>query len=63
MYLCGRSLIEAHLFGSMKEEEEEECDYDHTLVDDSNAQGGDKEYFTIGEDNSNMCKGVVIETD
>jgi hypothetical protein len=35
------SLIEAHLFGSMNEDEE--CDYDHTLIDDSNAQGGDKE--------------------
>ena len=50
-------LIEAHLFGSM---EDEECDYDHTLIDDSSAQG--KEKWIIGEDNSNMCKDVVIET-
>ena len=35
------SIIEAHLFGSMKEDEE--CDYDHTLIDDSSAQSGDKE--------------------
>ncbi len=43
------SLIEAHLFGSM--EEDEECDYDHTLIDDSSAQGGDKEDCNVGEDN------------
>ena len=55
------SLIEAHLFGSM--EEDEECDYDHTLIDDSSAQGGDKENCSVGEDNSNMCKDVVIETE
>ena len=24
-------------------EEDKECDYDHTLIDDSSAQGGDKE--------------------
>ena len=30
-----------YLFGSMKEDEE--CDYDHTLIDDSSTQGGDKE--------------------
>ena len=29
------SLIEAHLFKSMQEDEE--CDYQHTLIDDSNA--------------------------
>ena len=29
-----RSLIEDHLFESTKEDEE--CDYDHTLIDDSN---------------------------
>ena len=34
------SLIKAHLFESMKEDEE--CDYDHTLIDDSSAQGGHK---------------------
>ena len=49
------------LFGSM--EEDEECDYDHTLIDDSSAQGGDKENCSVGEDNSNMCKDVVIETE
>ena len=32
----GGSLIEDHLFGSM--DEDEECDYDHTLIDDSSAQ-------------------------
>ena len=45
------SLIEAHLFGGM--EEDEECDYDRTLIDYSSAQGGDK---------SNISKDVVIET-
>ena len=33
------SLTEAHLFGHM--EEDEECDYDHTLINDSSIQGGD----------------------
>ena len=46
------SLIEAHLCGNMKEDEE--CDYDHTLIDDSSAHSGDKEKYSIGEDNSNM---------
>ena len=54
------SLIDAHLFGSM--EEDMECDYDHTLINDSSAQDGDKENHSVGEDNSNMCKDVVIET-
>jgi hypothetical protein len=31
------SLIEAHLFGSMKEDELR--DYDHTRIDNSSAQG------------------------
>ena len=34
------SLIKAHLFGSMKEDEERDCDL--TWIDDSSAQGGDK---------------------
>ena len=35
--------------------------YDDTLIDDSSAQGGDKENCSVGEGNSNMCKDVVIE--
>ena len=31
--------IEAHLFGSM---EEDECDYDHILIDDPITHGGEK---------------------
>jgi hypothetical protein len=54
------SIIEAHLFGSM--EEDGELDYDHTLIDDSSAQGDDKEICGVGEDNSNMWKDVAIET-
>ena len=50
------SLIEAPSFESMQE-----CDYDHTLIDDTSAQGDDKEIGSIREDNSNMCKDVVIE--
>ena len=38
------------------EEEEEECNYDCILIDGSNAQGTDKKNYSIGEDNSNMCK-------
>ena len=48
-------LIEVHLLGSM--EEYEEFDYDHTLIDDSNEQGGDKENWSIGEDNSKRLQG------
>ena len=53
------SLIDVYLFGTMKEDEE--CDYDHTLFDDYNAQGGDKANCNVGEDNSNMSKDVVRE--
>jgi hypothetical protein len=35
-------------------EEDEECNYDHTSVDESSAQGGKKENCSVGEDNSNM---------
>ena len=34
-----RSHFEAHLFGGMQEDE---CDYDHTFIDDSSASRGDK---------------------
>jgi hypothetical protein len=54
------SLLKAHLVGSM--DEDEECDYDHILIDDSSAQGGDKENCNVGEDNSHMRKDVVIKT-
>ena len=53
------SFFEAHLFRIMQDGEE--CDYDHTLIDDFSAQGGDKEYCSVGENHSNMCKDVVIE--
>ena len=54
------SLVKTYLFGSMKKNEE--CDYDDTLIDDSSAQGGDKENSNDGEDNPSMCKDVVIKT-
>ena len=44
-------------------EEDEEYDYNHTLIDDSSAQDGDKENCSVGEDNSNMCMDVVIATE
>ena len=53
------SLIKAHLFGSMMEDEE--YDYDHTLIDDSNAQGANKKNCCVEVDNSTMCKDVVIK--
>ena len=46
------SLIKTYLFGSIKMNEE--CDYDHTLIDDSSAQGGDKKTSNNGEDNPSM---------
>ena len=55
------SFIEAHLLGSM--EEDEECDYAHILINDSSAQGDDKYNCSVGKDNSNMCKDIVIETE
>ena len=30
-------------------------------IDDSSPQGGDKDIYSVGEDNSNMCKDVVKE--
>ena len=38
---------QAYLFGRMKEDEK--CDYDHKLIDDSSAQGGDKDNYSVGE--------------
>ena len=35
--------------------------WSHT-IDDSSAQGGDKENCSVGKDNWNMCKDVAIET-
>ena len=49
------SLIEAHLLRSI--EADEECDYDHTLINDSSTQGGDKENYSVGEDNSVFVQG------
>ena len=60
LYMMVGSLIEGHLFGCM--EEDEDCDNDHTLIDDSSAQGGDKENYSVGEDNQSMCMDVVIWT-
>ena len=60
LYLCDWSLVEARIFESM--EEDEEHDYDHTFMDDSSAQGGAEEIYSVGEDNSNMCEDVVIDT-
>ena len=34
----------------------------HMLINDYNAQAGDKENYSIGEDDSNMCKEVFTET-
>ena len=48
-----------HLFGSM--EEDEECDCDQILIDGPSAQGGDKKNYSVGEDNSKTCKDVVIK--
>ena len=59
--LYGRVLIEAHLDGSM--EEDEGCDHDHTLIDESSAQGGDKENCSVGEEGSDMCKDVAKATE
>ena len=53
-------MTEVCLIESVKEDEE--CDYGNSLIDDFSAQGGDKENCSVGEDNSNMCKDVVIET-
>ena len=51
------SLLEARLFGGA--EKDEECDHDHMVINDFNAQGGDKGNYSIAENNSNTCKGVV----
>ena len=48
------SHTEALQFGSMKGGEV--CDYDHTLVEDSSAQGGGKEDCSVGQKNVNIRK-------
>ena len=40
-----------------------ECAYDPTLIDESSAQDGHKQIQIVGEDNPNICKDVVMETD
>jgi hypothetical protein len=35
--------------------------YGDVLIDDSSARGGDKGNCSVQEDNSNMCKDVVME--
>ena len=52
--------IEAHLFGSM---EEDECDYDHILIDDPITHGGEKEDCGVEGGNSNSCKDAFIEVE
>ena len=49
------SLIEAYLFGRV--EEDEVNDYDLTLIDDSSAQGGDKENCSVGEEQFKHVQG------
>ena len=57
-YLIGHQacLEKGHLFGSLKENEE--CDYDHTMMDNPSAQGSEKGDCSVDEDNSNMYKDV-----
>ena len=38
--------------------EDEECDYDHTMMDNPSAQGSEKGDCSVDEDNSNMYKDV-----
>jgi hypothetical protein len=52
------SLIEAHLFGSMKEDKE--CDYDHRLIDDSSAQGGGND-IVVSEKVIQTCARMLSE--
>jgi hypothetical protein len=52
--------IEAHLFGSM---EEDECDYDHILIDDPITHGGEKEDCGVEGGNSNSSKDAFIEAE
>ena len=35
-------------------EKDEGNDFDHTLIDDSSAQGVEKKDYSVGEENSNM---------
>ena len=51
------SLIEAHLFGSIKGNEE--CDYAHALISDYNIQDLDNKICSVKENTSNMLKDVV----
>ena len=42
--------------------EEDECDYDHILIDDPITHGGEKEDCGV-EGNSNSCKDAFIEAE
>ena len=53
------SLIEAQLFGSMQEDEEN--DYDHMLIDDSSAHVVTRKIVVLEKNNLNMCKGDATE--
>ena len=44
-------------------EDDEECDYDHTLIDDSSTEGGDKENWSAGETIQTCARMFVIETE
>jgi hypothetical protein len=44
-------------------EEDEECDYDHTLLMILVHKVVKIENYSVGEDISNMCKNVVIKTE
>ena len=49
-----------HLFESM---EEDECDYDHILIDGPITQSGEKEDCGVEGGNSNSCKDVFIKVE
>ena len=43
--------------------EEDECDYDHILIDDPITQGGEKEDCGVEGGNSNSCNDAFIEAE
>lgn len=43
-------------------EEDKDCDYDHTMIDDYGAWGRHKENCSVGGGISNTCKDVVTKT-
>ena len=58
-YLYGTVSWKARLFGNM--DNDKECDYDLTWIDDFSARGGDKGNCSVGENKFKHVQGCYRE--